>query len=466
MVKNVVFQKRVSKNIILLCLLFFAVLLSAFFGANFANSKSKVLATDGVTFSTNWQSGLSGAGVTSAKINSISFESTAPDTQVYSISTFVGTSGTTATDQNVIDTNVGLKLFAKQNDSVFDCIVAPTTPNTTIFAPINCSNLFANFSNTKKIILENFNTTNTTNMSKMFYGKGGFIASSALAEIQFSANFVTNKVVSMDGMFGYCMALKKIDVSNFDTTNVTNISEMFVMDSSLSILNLSNFNLNNITNYDNFISSTTFGQIKTPSAMPSGVTIPLCTYTSGNATFYIDYYESGSSTAITQLDSTNTGKTLSAKCNFSLSLGGGTTTNTTYQTTGFMFGDTYTFSTLPVKAEMVKTGYNFVGWYNDSALTSQITGDFALDGSFSSGTFVKTLYAKWEAKTYNVLLCVSYDQQNGSYYGTTDITKTTVATYNQIPSNIDITDIVAPTGLLFKGFYTQKNGAGTQIFDA
>src|SRR5574344_1831720 len=156
MVKNVVFQKRVSKNIILLCLLFFAVLLSAFFGANFANSKSKVLATDGVTFSTNWQSGLSGAGVTSAKINSISFESTAPDTQVYSISTFVGTSGTTATDQNVIDTNVGLKLFA-------------------------------NFSNKKKIILENFNTTNTTNMSKMFYGKGGFIASSALAEIQFSA---------------------------------------------------------------------------------------------------------------------------------------------------------------------------------------------------------------------------------------------------------------------------------------
>jgi len=49
-------------------------------------------------------------------------------------------------------------------------------------------------------------------------------------------------------MFKGCLSLKELDLNNFNTNNVTNMSKMFNGCSSLKELNLNNFNTNNVTN--------------------------------------------------------------------------------------------------------------------------------------------------------------------------------------------------------------------------
>ena len=92
--------------------------------------------------------------------------------------------------------------------------------------------------------LSNFNTANVENMSYMFS------RSSNLKNINFGNNFKTENVTTMWGMFNYCTSLKILDISNFDMKNV-----------------------NNVTSFVNTIS--TLEQLKTPSVIPSGLTITL-----------------------------------------------------------------------------------------------------------------------------------------------------------------------------------------------
>ena len=49
-------------------------------------------------------------------------------------------------------------------------------------------------------------------------------------------------------MFCGCSSLKELNLNNFNTNNVTNMSRMFSGCSSLKELNLNNFNTNNVTN--------------------------------------------------------------------------------------------------------------------------------------------------------------------------------------------------------------------------
>ena len=110
-------------------------------------------------------------------------------------------------------------------------------------------------------------------------------------------------------------------------------------------------------------------------------------------------------------------------------------------------------ATDPSYSESV-TGYTFGGWYKEAGCSNSWT--FGTDVVSGAN---KTLYAKWTAKTYTIDL----DQDlTPTSAGTTSIT----ATYN---SNSNLTSAITPptkTGWTFAGYYTEKNGSGTQIIDA
>ncbi len=124
--------------------------------------------------------------------------------------------------------------------------------NKGIIANIDSSNLFYDFINLKVIDFNNnFDTSNTINMSGMFacvydkttstYKKG------ALTNIYGLEFFDTSKVTNMTGMFYYTSELSSIDLSNFNTSNVTQMNSMFEL-SGVETLNLNNFDTRNVIN--------------------------------------------------------------------------------------------------------------------------------------------------------------------------------------------------------------------------
>lgn len=110
-------------------------------------------------------------------------------------------------------------------------------------------------------------------------------------------------------------------------------------------------------------------------------------------------------------------------------------------------------ATDPSYAESV-TGYTFGGWYKEAGCSNSWT--FGTDVVSGAN---KTLYAKWTAKTYTIDL----DQDlTPTSAGTTSIS----VTYN---ANTNLTSAITKptkTGWTFAGYYTAKNGGGTQIIDA
>ena len=109
--------------------------------------------------------------------------------------------------------------------------------NSTVLMFYDCTNLIY-------VDFRCFNTTNVTDMSKMF----SFC--SALEELNLS-KFDTKNVTKMCRMFYNCTALKKLNLSNFDTQNVKDMSFMFACCGGLRELNLSNFDFPNVCDMDN-----------------------------------------------------------------------------------------------------------------------------------------------------------------------------------------------------------------------
>ncbi|MBQ8192942.1 MAG: BspA family leucine-rich repeat surface protein [Bacilli bacterium] len=130
------------------------------------------------------------------------------------------------------------------------------TSNTT-----NMSYMFYNNPNLKEVKLSNFDTSNVTAMAEMFWGCKKltsldlssfnttnveymykmFWECNSLTELNLS-NFDTTKVTKMNNMFRNCKSLLNLNISNFNTSNVTDINGMFYGCSSLKSLDLSNFN--------------------------------------------------------------------------------------------------------------------------------------------------------------------------------------------------------------------------------
>ena len=107
--------------------------------------------------------------------------------------------------------------------------------------PKSCRYWFAGFRSLTKIEgISNLNTSNVTNISKMFYG------CKSLTSLDLS-NFNTSKVTDMSDMLSLCRSLASIDVRNFDTSKVTDMNGMFLDCESLTSLDLRNFKTSNVT---------------------------------------------------------------------------------------------------------------------------------------------------------------------------------------------------------------------------
>lgn len=91
------------------------------------------------------------------------------------------------------------------------------------------------------IILDNFDTSNATDISEMFENCRN------LTSLDLSS-FDTSNVTDMSEMFAKCFSLTSLDLSNFDTSKVTDMGNMFQYCYKLTFLDLSNWDFGNVTN--------------------------------------------------------------------------------------------------------------------------------------------------------------------------------------------------------------------------
>ena len=115
-----------------------------------------------------------------------------------------------------------------------------------------------------------------------------------------------------------------------------------------------------------------------------------------------------------------------------------------------------TYGTLPTPT---RTGYTFAGWWTASSGGNQVSSSTKMNST--SGA---TIYAHWTPNIYKITL----DKQSGSE-GTDEIyLKYNTAWCSNSSGTATITSITKPTrtGYTFGGYYTDKNGAGTQIINA
>ena len=124
-----------------------------------------------------------------------------------------------------------------KNGKLFDLYIAAEGK---IYAPSNCTAMFARYTNLKEIRFNGvFDTSNTTNMWDMFYDCRN------LSKLDF-LSFDTQKVISMRAMFHDCRKLTSLDLSGFDTRNVTDMGWMFAECRGLKELNISGFDTGNV----------------------------------------------------------------------------------------------------------------------------------------------------------------------------------------------------------------------------
>jgi len=107
--------------------------------------------------------------------------------------------------------------------------------------------------------------------------------------------------------------------------------------------------------------------------------------------------------------------------------------------------NTYTIGTTKELPQVIKAGYNFVGWCKDSYLESPI--------SEIAPTMCEnlTLYPKFSLKTYTI-----------DYHTNAETTNTNPITYNCEQSNIDLTQPVRE-GYIFLGWYYNSKFTGEPI---
>ena len=113
-----------------------------------------------------------------------------------------------------------------------------------VYANVNCSNLFRDYSNVRKIEFNNlFDTSRTTDMRGMFSGCEN------LKNVDVSG-FETKHVKNMEFMFYECKNLKSLDVSRFETSGVEFMAKMFWGCKALKELDVSGFKLDKVQNTD------------------------------------------------------------------------------------------------------------------------------------------------------------------------------------------------------------------------
>lgn len=152
---------------------------------------------------------------------------------------------------------------------VFESTFADVTPNSTRAWFYYCGNL------TTVSGLDNLNTAEVTNMSKMFTNctkltaldvsgfntenvtdmSGMFNENNALETITGLNQFNTAKVTDMSSMFSGCWKLSTIDLSNFSTENVTDMTQMFARCVGLTSLDVTPLNTSKVTSMSSMFQS-------------------------------------------------------------------------------------------------------------------------------------------------------------------------------------------------------------------
>ena len=118
--------------------------------------------------------------------------------------------------------------------------------NGEIIANPNCRDMFNNITKVRNIELNNFNTSQVTNMESMFNW------CSDLTEIKGIEKFSTSKVTNMSHMFFICRKITSLDLSKWDTSQVTNMESMFSSCNSLIKINgLDILNISKVSNMKN-----------------------------------------------------------------------------------------------------------------------------------------------------------------------------------------------------------------------
>ena len=100
------------------------------------------------------------------------------------------------------------------------------------------------YSRCTKIDVSGLDTSNVTDMTRLFYGN------TVLEHLDLSG-FDTSSVTRMPFMFGECQKLQTLDISGFDTHNVTNMEYMFDKCWELTALDVSGFDTSKVVNMSN-----------------------------------------------------------------------------------------------------------------------------------------------------------------------------------------------------------------------
>lgn len=104
----------------------------------------------------------------------------------------------------------------------------------------NMSEIFSGCTNLETLDLRGFVTTEVTDMSEMFYECGKLTALD-VSELD------TTAVITMSSMFSGCEKLAALDVTGFDTANVKGMSYMFYNCKNLEVLDVSKFDTTKAT---------------------------------------------------------------------------------------------------------------------------------------------------------------------------------------------------------------------------
>lgn len=116
--------------------------------------------------------------------------------------------------------------------------------------------LFSGLDNVTSIEgFENFDTTNTTDMSSMFKDCRN------LTDLNNFTYLYTGKVTNMNSMFSGTSSLKEVDLSNFHTEEVTDMGSMFSGNTNLASLDLSEFDTSKVSRSVGMFSNTNLGTV-------------------------------------------------------------------------------------------------------------------------------------------------------------------------------------------------------------
>ena len=167
-----------------------------------------------------------------------------------------------------------IKMYVSQNSENTSLVYLTIVANGKIAFPEDSSSLFAFYdfnpcygpqTNLKKILFnDSVDTTKTSNMQEMF-------RYALKLEVLDLSNFDTSNVTNMYRMFNALTTIS-LDLSSFDTSNVTDMSWMFANSQAIEIKGLNEFNTSNVTNMSEMFSNSETMTIDLSSFDTSNVT--------------------------------------------------------------------------------------------------------------------------------------------------------------------------------------------------